>query len=163
LKTRGRSIDEPGFTFIETIVGIVMLALVFAAVAPLTTGAAAMLRRLSKASEDLYKIAEAYTAFREACELTRTPPWVASESIVSLQGSDWTIAYLDGRKEKRWGILGENGTLIIEDGNGRHPCPASQLKVEPVLLEGRTIGIEISFASMGSAWRWREDFASVGY
>ena len=159
----GRTTADRGFTFVETIVSIIILALVFSALGPLVLRSTATLGRLGQASDDLYRISTAYDAFRSACRRTLVPPWIASGSTVQENGSEWSISHFDGKAARGWGITEGEGTLSIRDEQGRYVCPATDAKVQPIVMDHRTIGLEIDFGAMGQNWSWREYFASSGY
>src|SRR5512137_3148332 len=120
-----------GFTFVETLVSIVILALVLAAAAPIAQSAVRSLWTLAREEVRLHAIARAYDAFRSACEDTIVPPWVpssvaveevgASSTAAALAGSShgYRVACLDGGEDDTWTLAAGEAGLVVETPRGR--------------------------------------------
>ena len=159
----GRTTARGGFTFIETIVSIVIVSLVFAALVPATLRATSSLHSLSTAANELYRIADTYATFRSACRRTAVPLWEPSGSALNQSGATWKIAELDGNADKLWSVTTNATSLVVTDDRGEHSCPASNPDINPIVLYDRTVGLEVDFQAMSLPWRWKEYFASSGF
>jgi hypothetical protein len=153
----------PGFTFVETLVCILALALVLAAVAPLARGAVRALGTVARESSRLHDIARAYALFRTSCEDTCVPPWVAGTDAAAQVPGGFRVAYLGGDEDESWKLSAEGDGLVVEAPGGKRGIQASRARVERIVAGGRAVGIEASFESMGRAWAWKGYFGAAGY
>jgi prepilin-type N-terminal cleavage/methylation domain-containing protein len=163
----GRS-SADGFTFVETLVSIVILALVLAAAAPIAQSAVRSLWKLAREEVRLHDIARAYDAFRSSCEDTMVPPWVSSGQAVSAASATgssggFRVAYLGGGEYDWWALASGDAGLVVETPRGRIELPAERARVERIEADGRVIGLGASFESMGRTWTWKGYFGAAGY
>jgi type II secretory pathway pseudopilin PulG len=160
--THGRNCAE-GFTFVETLVSVVVLALVLAAAAPIAQAAVRSLWTLAREEVRLHAIARAYDAFRSACDDTIVPPWVSSASASSPSSGGYRVAYLGGSEDDSWTLAAGDDGLLVETPRGRIEVPARRARVERIESGGRTIGLGASFESLGKTWAWKGYFGAAGY
>lgn len=152
-----------GFTFMETLVGIIVLALVMAAIAPFARQAAESLGTLSREETRLYAIAKAYDLFRSSCALSAAPPWVASDEMVSIDSRRATVAYLGGKADEMWSIAVSEDGLVVEARGDRIEIQADRPRVGRIDSGNRIVGIEASFEAMGRTCTWKGYFGAPGY
>jgi prepilin-type N-terminal cleavage/methylation domain-containing protein len=154
---------DEGFTFVETLVSIVILALVLAAVAPIAQAAVRSLSTAARESARLHRLALAYDAFRSSCEDTLVPPWISSASAASAESGGIRVAYLGGSEYEAWTLSAGDGLLAVRTPRGSFEVPADRARVERVEAEGRTVGLAASFESMGRTWTWKGYFGAPGH
>ena len=152
-----------GFTFIETLVGIIVLALVMAAAAPLARSTVQSLGKLAREERRLYAIATAYDLFRSSCALSSAPPWIASGSVVSLESGRASVAYLGGNPESAWSVAASDDAIVVEARGARIELEAERARIGRIQSENRVIGLEASFEAMGRTWTWKGYFGAPGY
>jgi len=160
--TGGRA-SAKAFTFIETLVGIIVLALTMAAVAPLARQAVQTLGRLSKEEKRLYSLSTAYDLFRTACERSSAPPWGASSSVAKVESGNAKVAFLGGKADEAWSIVASEDELIVETRDARIEVEAERARIVPIESEHRIIGLEASFEALGRTWTWKGYFGAPGY
>jgi type II secretory pathway pseudopilin PulG len=160
---RAASTRAEGFTFVETLVSIVALALVLAAAAPIARAAVLALSTAARESARLYAIALAYDAFRSSCEETAVPPWVPSDSAAQPLSGGFRVAYLGGSEQDSWTLsAGEDG-LSVATPRGAFRAPGERAMIERVEAGGRAVGLSASFESLGRTWVWKGYFGAAGY
>ncbi len=152
-----------GFTFIETLVGLIVLALVMAAAAPLARQAVLSLGKLAREEKRLYAIATAYELFRTSCALTAAPPWVASTSVASLESGRASVAYLGGKLDEAWSMTASDSSIIVEAKGAKIEVEASRARIVRIETDNRIIGLEASFEAMGRTLTWKGYFGAPGY
>lgn len=164
LDTTSMSSGYPGaFTFVEAIVSVLVLALVLAAAVPIARSALRTLGLFSNDERKLHSIALAYELFRRSCAETRVPPWASSHKALSEESGRFTVVFLEGLESKRWTIEARGGFLKIEAYEQRIEIEVSEPRIVRIDAEGRTIGLEARFTSLGRAWTWRGCFGAAGY
>jgi type II secretory pathway pseudopilin PulG len=152
-----------GFTFVEALVSVLVLALVLAAAVPIARSALRALGLLSNDERKLHSIALAYELFRRSCAETRVPPWVSSRKTPSEESGRFTVAYLEGLESKRWTIEASGAFLTVEAYEQRITLEVSEPRILRIESGGRTVGLEARFTSLGRAWTWRGWFGASGY
>jgi len=152
-----------GFTFVETIVSVILLALVLAAAVPIATSALRSLGLFSRDERKLHALVAAYDLFRRSCGETRIPPWVSSKTSVSEKSGRFDVAYRDGVESNHWSVEVRDGALTIEAAERKIELAVSAPRLARIESEGRTIGLEARFATLGRTWTWRGFFGASGY
>jgi hypothetical protein len=153
----------PGFTFVETLVGILALALALAAVAPLARGAIRALGAVARESSRLHDIARAYELFRTSCEDTCVPPWVSGTGAAARVPGGFLVSYLGGDEAETWTLSASGDGLVVESRGGRLEIRSSRARVERIVAGGRAVGLDASFESLGRMWAWKGYFGATGY
>jgi len=159
---RGRASAE-GFTFVEALVGVVALALVMAAAAPIAQSTIRSLSILAREETRLYDIARAYDAFRASCDDTIVPPWVPSATAASFSDGSVRVTYLGGIEDDAWSLSSDDGGLAVETPDGRIEVAAAHCRIERIERDRRIIGVGASFESLGRTWAWKGYFGAAGY
>jgi type II secretory pathway pseudopilin PulG len=152
----------PGFTFAETLVGILVIALVLAAAAPIARAAVRALDAAARESSRLHRIARAYELFRASCDETFVPPWVAGTEAVERVPGGFRVACLGGDEDRAWTFRADGEALVVEAPGGRLEAPVGRARVEPLIAGGRTVGLGADFESQGRTWTWKGYFGAAG-
>jgi type II secretory pathway pseudopilin PulG len=165
---RGKRSAEAGFTFIETLAGVAIMALVAGAVAPLAQGAMRSLGRMAVEERQLYDIAIVRDALASACERTREPLWAPSGALIDAGSGeaarkDWTIGYLDAEKDRTWTLRVEERRIAIENDGKAVAAGVDSARVATIVGDRRVIGLELSFEAIGRTWTWKEYFGAAGF
>jgi hypothetical protein len=172
--TPGRSSAE-GFTFVETLVSMLVLALVLAAAAPFVRTAVRALWTLARDEVRLHEISRAYDAFRSACEDTIAPSWAPSADVaiqaaaataggaVGGGAGGFRVAFLGGDEDGVWSLRAGSDGLALETPRGRFDVQAAAARIERIESGGRVIGLGASFKSLGRTWNWKGYFGAAGY
>lgn len=160
---RGRAFGDSGFTFLETIISIALITMVFAALSPLVVRSTMSLARLSKDSRTLYEISRVYEEFRSDCRSTTCDPWSSSAQMIRTNAGVSIIGEKTPGADGAWRVLVGNDSLTIQDGKGQRKCYVTGARLQALTLNAKTVGLQIDFIALNRKWHWSEHFASAGY
>jgi hypothetical protein len=157
-----RERSEAGFTFVEVLIGLVLLSVVGVALARGVSGALGATGRISASLTQSARLARLDDSLRSLCARIRTPYWEPGQSVtatdygirigwldgeaggeIALGFRDGVLTLGDGRTVERY--LGFHGASFtpIEEGDSR----VRALRVDLELADSRRIAI---VARMGS-------------
>jgi prepilin-type N-terminal cleavage/methylation domain-containing protein len=152
-----------GFTFMETLVSIAILAILLAAAAPIAQATIRTLSTTTRDSARLFGIARAYDQFQALCEETFIPPWVDGDIAIAPVSGGFRVAYLRGTELEAWQISTQKGELRIETPQGGFIVQAEGARVERIDIAGRAIGLYARFEILGRTWTWKGYLGASGY
>ncbi len=159
----GKNTARGGFTFLETLVSILILAIVIAAISPLFIGSVRSLGSMSREEIGLAKVAAVYDSFRKACRDTLVPFWIPSGSVMTEGKGLTTVAFLHGEGEGLWTMETGGPEVHVEVDGQRTSCPAGNARASGIVVGEKLIGIDLGFEALGRKWHWREYFGSSGF
>lgn len=158
-----RARSEAGFTFVEVLVGLVLLSVVGVALARGVSGALAATGRISASLTQSARLARLDDSLRSLCARIRTPYWEPGQSVM-VTNDGIRIGWLDGEPGGELALGFRDGVLTVGDGrtverylgfHGASFTPIEEgeshvraLEVELDLADSRRIAI---VARMGSA------------
>ena len=162
MKNPGKSSADSGFTFVETLVCIFIMALLASIITPLAIGSIRSYGHIAEAEHHKRTIAKAHDVFRSECNNTLPPPWAPIGSLAKDEGRQISIAYRNGKRESLWNIRIDEGTIQIRTESETTVFSASEASAGLLMYEGKIIGMELHFKALGLKWTWREYFGASG-
>ena len=110
-----RARNEEGFTFLEVLVGLVILSFLGAALAGSVSAALRTALRIDASLRRSSRMLRIDDTLRSLAARVRTPYWAASHAVSTVEG-ELRVGWLDGDPDRRLSIGFHDGVLTIGDG-----------------------------------------------